>query len=290
MANKTEENKKFIGNIVEGMRRKKEQERDTQEMSFLKDEPATSEDGEPMTAEEERLDKALRVLDGSSPELLGLKLATMTEEELLELSDAREEVLNAPTKARTPRRGGPQTTQAIREKEARVVMVGEALLKELLRRVDGENEDLKEEDQKMSENEEEQRGAREGVWTKQGTRAPNRLRKLLMKIVFDATADGFSSQDAFEMWRSNEEVRGIIASHYNKRCRAWSHDEWIDAGKARLRADGKSLLRRFGALPPAFPKDIMRKGKQADFLTEMMLMGGMELSQVEARDTKKKKT
>jgi hypothetical protein len=123
----------------------------------------------------------------------------------------------------------------------------------------------------------------------EGTRKPNHLRNLLHKRVYSFIADGIGENESFQMWRNDEEVRGIIASHYNKKCRTWTSEEWIDNAKARMRADGKALLRRFGFLPPNFPKGIMKKGGTTDSLTSWMFMGGAKQSEVDARDTKKKK-
>ena len=132
------------------------------------------------------------------------------------------------------------------------------------------------------------RESREGVWVKSGTRQPNRLRELLHKRVCSFVSDGINEHEAFVMWRNDEEVRGIIASHYNHKCRTWSSEEWIDNAKSRMRADGKAMLKRFGFLPPNFPKGIMRRGKKTDTLTSWMLMGGAKLSEIEAKDNKSK--
>ena len=135
----------------------------------------------------------------------------------------------------------------------------------------------------------EKREKREGVWVLEGKRKPNRLRNLLHKKIYTWVREGFGEHEAFEMFVRDSEVQGIIKSHYNRKCRTWSDEEWIDASKSRLRADGKAMLKRFGQLPPDFPATIMDRKSDEDTLASWMMAGGATKSELEERDTKKKK-
>lgn len=113
----------------------------------------------------------------------------------------------------------------------------------------------------------ENRRRQPAVWVYEGTRTPNVLSKLLVKLIASAKKNGMTDEQSFETFANNPDVLEEIQNHPQESVRSWSHEKIVEKSKGRFKSQMKRMLKdktipveNVEDFPDTFPKSLLQKG------------------------------